>query len=125
MFTVSNHDDCSSLFIKFNKQIHYFISVTAVQVTCRLICQYKFWIVYYCPCYRYPLLLSAGELLREMIAPVHDLHFFKHFFYPDFPIGRFYTGINKRKFDILKNCEFINEIKALKHKSDIMFTQVG
>jgi hypothetical protein len=71
-----------------------------------------------------PLLLTAGKLLREMVAAVRYLHLFEYFLDPFFAFRARISEVQKRKFDILKNGELIDEVKALKYKTDIRFAQI-
>lgn len=74
MFTVSNHNNCSTRIIKRSQYIHHFHSVPAVQVSCWFICQNHFRIIYNRTGYGYTLLLPTGQLRRKMMQPVADLN---------------------------------------------------
>src|SRR5947207_143930 len=60
-----------------------------------------------------------------MVPAVHDLHFIQHLFHSFFTVGRFYTSINQWQFHILKNCQFIDEVKALEYESNISFAEIS
>src|SRR4051812_8638552 len=72
VFTVRNHDDGSTLLVQVGQQGHYLITIAGVEVTSRLIRQDQFGIVHHGAGHGHTLLLTTTQLLRVMVAAVHD-----------------------------------------------------
>jgi len=125
MFGVGNHYDGRSLFVEIREQGHYLVTVRGVQVTCWFIRQDEFGVVYHGAGYGYTLLLTAGKLLRVVIAPVHDLHLVQHGFDALFSFRTFYTEIYEREFNVFEDGELVDEVKALEDEADVAFAQIG
>src|SRR5690554_566482 len=74
---------------------------------------------------RHALLLAAGQLLREMPGSMPHLHHFKRSADPLLPFFLCHPTINQGEFHIGVNAEFIDQIKVLKHKAEVKFSQTG
>ena len=73
---------------------------------------------------RHPLLLSSGELLREVLRPVADVHAFEYLCDFLFPLRCADVEVAQRKFDILIDIEFVDEVEALEHESDVSLAEL-
>lgn len=67
MLTVCNHYDGGYFAVEVGKQIHHLFAVAAVQVSGGLIRQNQLGVCHYGTGYCYTLLLTARELLREVL----------------------------------------------------------
>src|SRR5213592_3366946 len=59
-----------------------------------------------------------------MIPAMHDLHLVKYGFHLFFSFIAFYPQVNKWQFHIFKNSQLINQVKALKHETDVPLTEI-
>jgi len=125
VFGVCYHDDRGTLLVQVRQKLHYFITVGRVEVTGRFIGQDQLGVIDYGAGYGYTLLLTAGELLRVVIAAMHDLHFVQYHFHALFAFGSFYAKIDQGQLDIFKHGELIDEVEALEYEADVAFAQVG
>ena len=65
LFVVRYHNESTvQTFNEFMKELVQLIGIRAIKIPARLICQNKFWIVYQCARYSYPLLLPTRQGLR-------------------------------------------------------------
>ena len=125
VLAVGHHDDGGAIAVELGKQVHYLIPVAAVEVPGGLVGQDEFRVVHHGPGHGHTLLLPARELLREVLAPVHDLHLLEHRFYPLFALGGFDPGIDERQLHILVHGELVDQVEALEDKADVVLAQVG
>lgn len=79
MLVVGNHDDCSSILVEFSEQAHYFQTVLRVEVTRRLIGKNQLRIEDHGTGNGHSLLLTAGELMREVLGSMSYRHAFHSF----------------------------------------------
>ncbi len=71
---VRHHYDCRSLLIQLGEQLHNLGTVLGIQVTRWLIGQDYLRVGNYRTSDRHTLLLTSGELLREVSRTVADIH---------------------------------------------------
>src|SRR6266436_3159119 len=65
-----------------------------------------------------PLLLPAGELLRQMARAMGNPHAFEGFGNPALAFTGGNAPVNQRDLDILGDVEIVDEIEALEDKAD-------
>src|SRR5690349_20497995 len=78
---VRYHDDGSAFLVQLGKKFHYFFTICRVKVTRRFIGQDYFRFGHNGTRDSHTLLLSTRQLLRKVIATVHDIHAFEHLFH--------------------------------------------
>jgi hypothetical protein len=60
-----------------------------------------------------------------VFGTVADIHPFQDVFYHAAAFGRFDTKIGQRKFYILKDIQFVYQVKTLKYKAQFAFADAG
>ena len=119
---VRNNYHSGVIFIKFGQQRHDFFSVSGIKVPRGLVCKDEFGSGNHGPGNGHTLLLTTGELLREMLLTMCNFHPFQFLVYLFLSLGRRHLHIQKRQFHIFIDRQFIDEVKTLKYKSNIAFT---
>ena len=84
----------------------------------------QFGVGYNCTCYCNTLLLTTRELLWKMTGAMRYVHAVEHFIHASLALRSLHTHIHKRKFHILKHSHLINEVKGLKHKTEVSFAEL-
>ena len=75
---MGHHDyGLAMLLIELLEHGHYFCRRVPVQVASGLIADQELWIRYDRSGYRHPLLLSAGQLSRQVVFPFRQAHQFQ------------------------------------------------
>ena len=67
-FRVSHHNDCCSFLVQLSEQLHHLYAVLRVEVTGGLIGKNQFRIHHHGTGYSHTLLLTARELLGEVVC---------------------------------------------------------
>ena len=83
---VGYHYNSGTFLVEFGQKVHYLYSVFGIQITSWLIRQNQLRLGNYGSRYRYPLLLTSGELLWKVVSSVHDFHMLHYLFHPLFPL---------------------------------------
>ena len=107
----------------FKFELH-FLAHFKVERTQRFVEKQHFRLAHYCAGNCDTLLLTAGQLLREMLRTVTDRHPVHRFFDTAFPFVGRNSHIQKRQFDVLIDIQFFYQVEALEHKADDTFPQV-
>ena len=121
---VSHHDDRGPFPVQFGEQLHHFGSVLRVQVTGRLIGEDDLRIRNDSTCDGHTLLLSSGKLLREMARAVADVHPFQDIVHHLLTLAGFYFQVGKREFHVFEHVQFVNQVEALEHETDVAFADL-
>ncbi len=122
---VRDHDYRGTLTVKFGKQFHDLGSVFRVEVTCGLVGKNESRLGDDGACYGHTLLLTSGELLREVLGPVAYVHAFQHVVYTAFALRCGHSEIGQRQFHVFIHVEFVDEVETLKHEPDLALAQAG
>ena len=72
-----------------------------------------------------PLLLTAGELLREMLGAVADGHALHDFRDLLLALTGRYVQVPQRQLNVLIHIEFVNQVETLEHKADVALAELG
>ena len=107
------------------EQVHHLLAVRGVEVSRRFVGKDELWIRHDCPCDGDALLLSAGELGREMLAAVRHGQAVEHLHHALLPFPCRQPHVEKRQLDILIDAELVDEVEALKHEADGASAQFG
>ena len=125
VLAVGHHNNRSTLFIQFCQQIHHLSSVLGVQVTGRLIGEDYLRIADNGAGNGYTLLLTAGKLLREVFGTVADVHPLQNILYHAFALTCLHAEVRKGKFHILVDVQFVYQVEALEHESQLALAHTG
>ena len=60
-----------------------------------------------------------------MVAAVHHIHLIEHLVHRFFAVAAAHFGVDQRQLHVFKYRQFIDQVKALKDKADIVFAQLG
>ena len=121
---MGHHDNGGAFLVQLRKQSHHFVAVGRVEVTGRFVREDKLGLGDHSPRDGDPLLLAPGKLLREMLFPVRNLHPVEHFIDLLFPIRGGHVHVEKGKFHVLVNGQFIDQVETLEYEPDIPLPQV-
>ena len=73
----------------------------------------------------YQLLLPARQLTRKQVFLRHDIESVEQFGYPAFALTGRRSFVEQRRFDILIDCQFVNQVIGLKHEANPVPVQFG
>ena len=96
LLAVGHHDDGGAFLVEFLQQVHDFLAILGVEVTCRFIGEYELWTCHHGAGNGHPLLLTAGKLLREMLGAVADVHALHHLCHASLALRRRNVKITQR-----------------------------
>ena len=122
---VGYHDDGCSLGVQFLQQVHHLFAILGVEVAGRLVGEDQLRSGHDGAGDGHPLLLTAGELLREVLGAVADGHALHDFRDLLLALGSGDVEIPQRQFDVLIHIEFVDKVETLEHETDIAFAELG
>ena len=120
-----NHHDGRAFGVELLEQVHHFLAVLGVEVTGRLIREDQLRAGDDGASDGHALLLTAGELLREVVGAVADGHSLHNFRDLLLALGSADVQVAKRQFDVLIHIEFVDEVEALEHKAYVALAELG
>ena len=120
---VGNHHDCSAVFVQSGEQVHHLLTMRRVEVSGRFVGQDELRIGHHCPSHCHPLLLTSGELHREVLFAMNNLHLIEGSLHLFAAFAGFISKINEWKFHIFKHIQLIYQVEILKNKANIVFSQ--
>ena len=120
---VGDHDDRRPFAVQFRKKFHYLLSVFRIEVSGRLVGQYELRVGDDGACDGYALLLTAGELLREVFGAVRDVHAVQNFGHAASALRSLHAQIDERQLDILEDVKFVDEVERLEYEADIALAE--
>ena len=106
--------------MEVRKQRHHRLTVLRVQISGWFIRQEEQRFPRHCPRDRYPLLLSAGELPRVMVAAVAHSHLLQDSFDALAPLKERQLPEGERKLDVLVNGQVSDQVEALEDEADML-----
>src|SRR5205085_4821464 len=71
-----------------------------------------------CTCNSDTLLLTTGELARQVLRAMGHADAFERFGGPFLSVRRTHSAIRQRQFNVLVNREIADQVKALKNETD-------
>src|ERR1700747_342933 len=117
-------NDCCSLFVQFLEKLHDLVALCGMEIPCRLVSKNEFRSLDYRARHSDQLLLSAGELIREQVLFARDVKTIQSvadqadaFFVRDVPIRQW-------NLKVFVHGEIVDQVIALKYKSDIGLVQL-
>lgn len=122
---VGHHNDGRTFLVELAEEIHDLLTVLGVQVTCRLIGEDQLRTCDHGTGDGDSLLLTSGKLLREVLGSVADGHSLHNLGDLLLTLGRGDVQVPQRKLDVLIDIQFIDQVEALEHESDVALTELG
>ena len=122
---VRHHDDGSTLLVQLLQQVHHFLAVLRIEVTGRFVGQNQFRVGHYGTGNGHTLLLTAGELLREVLGTVADGHALHRLFDALLAFAGRHAHVEQRQFDVLIHVQLVNQVEALEYEADDTLAQAG
>jgi hypothetical protein len=106
-------------------EIEYLFGILAVEVAGRLVREQQPRFHRQRSRNRYPLLLTARQLVRKMVRSIGERHRLQELVGAGSGDGRTLAGDSQRQGDVVSRVEFIEKVMVLKDESDIPVAQVG
>ena len=125
MLVVGHHHYGCTLLVELGEQAHHLGSVLRVKVTRRLVGQYHLGVEDHSTGYGHTLLLSARQLVREMLGAMADGHTLHDFLHTLLALGAGYAQIGEGKLYVLLHTQFVYQIEALEHEAYLAFAHIG
>ncbi len=123
---VSDHDDGGAEgLVEFGEELHHLQTNLGVEVTRWLVGQDEFGVSDYGAGNGDALLLTARELLGEVVSAVADGHAAQHLFDALLALLLGDAQIGERQFDVLFDVEFVQEVEALEDEANLTFAHLG
>jgi hypothetical protein len=113
-----HHNAHVSLLHKLYEVVHNELTVPSVELPCRLIGQNDPWVVHESPRHGNALLFTTGKKVGALVKAMEQFHSGQRLLNPSVPFFAFHSGIDEGKLEILENRCVLDQIAALKHKSD-------
>ena len=122
---MGHHNDGRTFLVELAEEIHNLLTVLGVQVTGRLIGEDQLRTCDDRTGDGHSLLLTSGKLLREVLGSVADGHSLHNLGDLLLTLGRGDVQVPQRKLDVLIDIQFIDQVEALEHESDVALTELG
>ena len=122
---VGHHDNGGAFFVEVGEQVHHLAAIFRVEVARRLVGEDELGVGDHGAGDGHPLLLTARELLREVVFAVLDGHARHDVVDTLFALGGGNVHVAQRQFDVLKHVEFVDEVEALEHEADVALAELG
>ena len=120
---VGNEQDRNTLPVEVLQDPHDIGGCLRIEISCGFIGQYDGRLAGNDPGNGHSLLLSARKLTRPVIQSITQAHLFQRFDRHLLPHFTFDPTVGQREHDILQGRPSAEQIKALKHKSDLLIAQ--
>jgi len=122
---VGDHHDGGALLVELGEQVHHLLAVLGVEVTGGLVGEDELGIGDHGASDGDTLLLTARELLREVLGTVRDGHPFHHGRDPLLALGSTDFHVLERQLDVLIDVQLVDEVEALEYEADIALAKLG
>ena len=122
---VGHHDDGGAFLVEVGEQVHHLLAVLGIQVTCGFVSKDEFRVGDNGAGDSHTLLLTARELLREVLGTVLDGHARHDGVDALLALGGGDVHVAQRQFDVLKHIQFVDEVEALDHEADVALAELG
>ena len=111
------HDDGGTVLIELCEQAHHLGTILRVEVTRWLVGKDELRTEDHGAGDGHALLLTAGELMREVLSAVADVHALHHLLHLLLALALRYAEIGERQFDVLFHIELVDEVETLKDEA--------
>ena len=122
---VSNHTHGSALAVKLTQQLHHSFAVCRIEVSSRLIREQDQRITGNRASHRDALLLTAGELTREVFGAMSHADSLEGIHNAFFAFGCLDAAISQGQLDILKHVQIADQVETLKNEADLAVPDAG
>ena len=111
------HDDGGTVLIELCEQAHHLGTILRVEVAGRLVGEDELGTEDHGAGDGHALLLTAGELVREVLGTVADVHALHHLLHLLLALALRHAEIGKRQLDVLLYVELVDEVEALEDEA--------
>ena len=122
---VGHHDDGGAFLVEVGEQVHHLATVLRVEVTCRFVGEDELGVGDDGAGDGHPLLLTARQLLREVVFAMSDVHAGHDGLHTLLALGSRDVHVAQRQFDVLIHIQLINEVETLKHEANVALAELG
>src|SRR5467141_2943247 len=123
-FRVRNLNDRGARVIQPLEQLHDLITLRRVQISCRLVCAYQFWIKDYGSGNPPKLLLAAGQLVWKKILLAHAVETIERVADQADALFVRHVLVGERHFQVFEYRQIVDQVVALEDKADVRFMQL-
>ncbi len=122
---VGDHHDGGALVVQLGEQIHHLLAVLGVEVAGGLVGEDELGVGDHGAGNGHALLLSARELLREVLGAVGDGHPLHHGRNPLFALCGADVQVAQRQLYVFIDVQLVDEVEALEHEADVALAELG
>ncbi len=122
---VGDHHDGGALVVQLGEQVHHLLAVLGVEVASGLVGEDELGVGDHGAGDGHALLLSARELLREVLGAVGDGHPLHHRRDPLLALRGTDVQVTQRQFDVLIDVQLVDEVEALEYEADVALAELG
>ena len=121
---VGHHNDGGTFVVQLTEELHHLAAVLGVEVAGGFVGKDELGTRDDGTGNGDSLLLTAGELAREVLGTVADVHPLHGFLHPLAALGLRHPHIKQRQLDVLFYGEVVDEVEALEDEADEAFAQL-
>ena len=122
---VGHHDDGGAFLMKFGQKVHHLLAVLRIQVTGGLVGEDELGVGDDGTGDGHTLLLTARELLREVLGAMLDGHALHDGVHTLLALTGGDVHVTQRQLNVLKHIQLVDEVEALEHKADVALAELG
>ena len=122
---VGDHHDGGALLVQLGEQIHHLLAVLGIKVASRLVGEDELGVGDHGAGDGDALLLSARELLREVLGAVGDGHSLHHGRDPLLALRGADVQVAQRQLYVFIDVQLVDEVEALEHEADVALAELG
>ena len=98
---------------------------SSARVSGGLVGEYQLGVGDHGACYGHPLLLSAGELLGEVLCTVADVHALENLGHALLALRCADAQVAKRQLHVFVDIELVDQVEALEYEADVALAELG
>ena len=122
---VGHHDDGGALAVQFAQQLDDLGAVLRVEVTCGLVGEDELGVGHHGTGDGHTLLLSARELLGEVLRPMADGHALQDVVHALLAFGGTKPQIGQRQLHVLEDVQLVYQVEALEDEAYLALADAG
>ena len=120
---MGDHHDGGALLVQLGEQVHHLLAILGVEVAGGLVGEDELGVGDYGAGDGHALLLSARELLREVLGPVGDGHSLHHGRDPLLALRGADVQVAQRQLNVFIYVQFVNQVETLEHEADVTLAE--